>query len=129
VTIRGTTVTGSLALAAALAAGGCHPRPAVSTPSPRPAQQNQPPSVRAQCDPCRVAAGKTSRISAIAQDPDGDQVTYAWTAPGGTLASPSQPQTEWTAPVQDGPVPIVITVNDGKGGTATDAITIQVTKG
>jgi hypothetical protein len=31
--------------------------------------------------------------------------------------------------MKDGPVPVTITVSDGKGGIATDAITIQVTKG
>jgi hypothetical protein len=122
------TVAGVVALASMLAAAGCHPRPGVSVPAAQPARQNRPPSVRLQCEPCTIAVGKTLTVSATAQDPDGDQVSFAWTAPGGRLARPSERQTEWTAPMQEGPVPVTITVNDGKGGTATDAITIQVTK-
>jgi hypothetical protein len=110
----------------ALAASACHPRPAVATPSASPAGQNRPPSVHARCEPCTVPMGTVATVGASAQDPDGDQLTYVWTTPGGTLANPSQPETQWTAPGQEGPVPVTITVKDGKGGTATDAITIQV---
>jgi peptidoglycan-associated lipoprotein len=34
----------------------------------------------------------------------------------------------WTAPQQEGPVAVTVTVNDGKGGTASDTVTIQVTR-
>jgi peptidoglycan-associated lipoprotein len=34
----------------------------------------------------------------------------------------------WTAPQQEGPVRLTVTVNDGKGGTATAAVTIQVVR-
>jgi PKD domain-containing protein len=118
-----------LALAFALAAAACHPRPPASAPSARAAQPNRPPSVRARCEPCSVPAGRTATVSAAAQDPDGDRVSYAWTTPGGTLANPSGAETGWTAPLQEGPVPVTVTVTDGRGGIATDAITIQVTKG
>ena len=117
------------ALALALAASACHPRPRASARSPAAAQQNHPPSVHARCEPCSVQLGKAATVSAVAADPDGDKVSYAWTTPGGTLANPSGAETQWTAPMQEGPVPVAITVTDGKGGTATDAITIQVTKG
>jgi hypothetical protein len=116
-------------LAFALVSSACHPRPAVSASSPRLPEQNHPPSVQARCDPCSVQVGKTATVSAAAMDPDGDRVSYTWTTPGGTLATPSGAETQWTAPMQEGPVPVTITVTDGKGGTATDAITIQVTKG
>ena len=95
-------------------------------PPPPPAPQNQPPTVRARCEPCTVEVGKTSTVTADAQDADGDQLTYRWTAPAGTFASPTMRQTPWTAPMQEGPVPVTITVSDGKGGTATDSVTIQV---
>jgi hypothetical protein len=110
-------------------AAACHARAPASAPSPRLAQQNRPPSVRARCEPCSVGIGKNVIVSAAAQDPDGDSISYAWAAPAGAVASPERPETQWTAPMQEGPVPVTITVTDGKGGTATDAITIQVTKG
>jgi hypothetical protein len=67
-------------------------------------------------------------VSAVAQDPDGDPITYAWTAASGALANSSGTETQWTAPTLEGPVPVAITVTDGKGGTASDVITIQVIK-
>jgi outer membrane protein OmpA-like peptidoglycan-associated protein len=65
-------------------------------------------------------------VTADASDPDGDTLTYQWNAPAGTLTNARDRQTPWTAPMQEGPVPVTITVSDGKGGTATDAVTIQV---
>ena len=54
--------------------------------------------------------------------------TYRWTAPTGTLANPAERQTLWTAPQQEGSVPVTVTVNDGKGGTASDTVNIQVVR-
>ena len=65
-------------------------------------------------------------MTADAQDPDGDTLTYRWAAPSGVLAQPADRQTLWTAPQQEGPVQITVTVNDGKGGTANATTTIQV---
>ena len=95
-------------------------------PPPPPAPQNQPPTVRARCEPCTVEIGKTSTVTADAQDADGDQLTYQWTAPVGTFTNPTARQTPWTAPMQEGPVQVTVTVNDGHGHTATDSVTIQV---
>jgi outer membrane protein OmpA-like peptidoglycan-associated protein len=73
-----------------------------------------------------VEIGRTSTVTAIATDPDGDALMYRWTAPTGTFATPAARQTVWTAPQREGPVPVTVTVNDGKGGTASDTVTIQV---
>ncbi len=102
------------------------PPPPPPPPPPPVVQQNRPPTVRARCEPCTVEIGKTSTVTADAQDPDGDQLTYRWSAPTGTFTSPGTRQTPWTAPMQEGPVPVTITVDDGKGGTASDTVTIQV---
>ena len=104
------------------------PPPPPAPPPPPPAPQNRPPTVRAQCDPCTVEIGKSSTVTATAQDPDGDPLTYRWTAPTGTLANPAERQTLWTAAQQDGSVPVTVTVNDGKGGTASDTVNIQVVR-
>ena len=101
------------------------PPPPPPTPPP-PTPQNRPPTVRAQCDPCTVEIGKSSTVTATGQDPDGDTLTYRWTAPTGTLANPAERQTLWTAPQQEGSVPVTVTANDGKGGTASDTVNIQV---
>ena len=95
---------------------------------PTAAQQNRPPSVRARCEPCTVEAGTSSTVSATAQDPDGDALTYAWSAAAGSLTSASAARTPWTAPMVEGPVPVAVTVTDGRGGSASDVVTIQVVR-
>jgi outer membrane protein OmpA-like peptidoglycan-associated protein len=73
-----------------------------------------------------VEIGKTSTVTADAQDPDGDVLTYLWRANAGSLTSPTTRVSPWTAPMTPGSVPFTVTVNDGKGGTASDTVTIQV---
>jgi outer membrane protein OmpA-like peptidoglycan-associated protein len=102
------------------------PPPAPKPPPPPPA--NRPPTAKARCEPCTVEVGKSSTVTCDGQDPDGDPLTYKWSAPAGTFASPGDRQSLWTAPMQEGPVPVTCTVDDGKGGTATDTVTIQVVK-
>ena len=57
--------------------------------------------------------------------PDGDSLAYKWSAPTGTFANPAERQTIFTCPATPGSVPVTVTVTDGKGGTASDTITIQ----
>jgi peptidoglycan-associated lipoprotein len=104
------------------------PPPPPPPPPPAPSAQNRPPTVKASCNPCTVYVGKTSTVSADAQDPDGDTLTYAWSAPAGSLTTANARQTPWTAPMVEGPVPVTVRVSDGKGGTASDVVTIQVIK-
>jgi len=99
--------------------------PPAAPPTPAP-QANRQPTVRAACDPCTVEVGRTSNITADAQDPDGDPLTYQWNATTGSIANPTARQSVWTAPNQPGSVPVRVTVSDGRGGTATDTVTIQV---
>jgi outer membrane protein OmpA-like peptidoglycan-associated protein len=103
------------------------PPPPLPPPAPTPAPPvNRPPVVKVQCDPSTVEVGRTSTCTATATDPDGDPLTYSWTTPQGTLASPAERQTLWTAPQQEGTVPVTVTVNDGKGGMASATANIQV---
>jgi peptidoglycan-associated lipoprotein len=111
---------------------GFHPgvRVYVAPPPPPPppppaAPANRPPTVKARCEPCVVEIGKTSTVTADAQDPDGDTLTYKWSAPNGTFANPAERQTIFTCSKTAGSVPVTVTVSDGKGGTASDTITIQ----
>jgi outer membrane protein OmpA-like peptidoglycan-associated protein len=95
-------------------------------PPPDPPPANRPPTVSASCDPCEVPFGGTANVSAAASDPDNDPLTYRWSAPTGTLDRTNQSTAVWTAPNQAGPVPLSVTVNDGRGGSASDTVTIQV---
>jgi peptidoglycan-associated lipoprotein len=118
---------------------GYHPGVRVYVPPPPPPPPLPPPppppvrvhdlSVKAACDPCTVEVGKTSTVTATAQDSIGCAVTYRWSAPTGTLAQPAERVTLWTAPQQEGTVPVTITVTcptDNK--TASDTVNIQVTR-
>ena len=80
----------------------------------------------AACNPCTVEVGRTANVSATAQDPDGDALTYQWTAAAGSLTSRDRATDAWTAPNAAGPVQFTVTVNDGKGGTANATTTINV---
>jgi outer membrane protein OmpA-like peptidoglycan-associated protein len=97
------------------------------TAPPTPAAPpNRPPTVKARCEPCTVEVGRQLMASADAQDPDGDTLRYRWSAPTGTFANPAIRQTPWTAPGQPGAVPLTVTVDDGRGMTASDTVTVQV---
>jgi peptidoglycan-associated lipoprotein len=75
-----------------------------------------------------VEPGQTSRCSATATDPDGDPVTYEWTAPSGSFNPANAANTTWTAPQQLGNVPVTITARDNRGGSATSSVTLQVVR-
>lgn len=104
------------------------PPPAPPTPPPPPA--NRPPTVDITCGPpCTVLAGQSIGLVANGRDPDGDPLTYRWTAPTGTFSSPTTARTQWTAPADfEGTVPATVTVDDGKGGTASASANITVTR-
>ena len=90
----------------------------------RPGAASHTSDVRAECNPPTVEVGRTSTVTATATDSIDCAVTYRWTAPTGTFANPAERQTLWTAPNQEGSVPVTVTVtcpSDGK--TATDTVT------
>ena len=114
---------------------GYHPGTRVYVPPPPPAPPAPPPapahdlSVKADCDPCTVDVGKVSTLTATPQSSIGCSVTYSWSAPTGQLATPNTRTTQWTAPMQEGTVPVTITVTcpqDGK--TATNTVNVQVVR-
>jgi outer membrane protein OmpA-like peptidoglycan-associated protein len=104
------------------------PPPPPPPPQAPPPPANRPPTVTARCEPCTTLVGTSVTVTADATDPDGDTLTYRWTAPTGTFANASDRQTQFTCPAQPGAVPVTVTVNDGKGGTANATVTIQCTQ-
>lgn len=103
------------------------PPPVTPTAPPTPpVPPNRAPTVKARCEPCTVEVGRQLTASADAQDPDGDTLRYRWSSPTGSFGNAGDRQTPWTAPGQIGAVPLTVTVDDGKGMTATDTVTVQV---
>ncbi|MYC00123.1 MAG: tandem-95 repeat protein [Gemmatimonadetes bacterium] len=86
-----------------------------------------PPAVRATCEPCTVPRGGEVRLRAEASDPDGDSISYEWSAAHGTFTGATDgPDARWTAPERIGPVVIRVEVSDGQGGTAAAEVEVEV---
>jgi len=65
-------------------------------------------------------------ISASASDPDGDNLSYAWTVSGGAINNAAANPMKWTAPNAAGDYTIQVKVTDGKGGEAIKSKTVSV---
>ena len=105
------------------------PAPVVEAPRPPPPPvppPNRPPTVRAQCDPCRVEVGQTVTLRVTGQDPDGDPVSARWSVPSGTITDARATTTQWRAQTAPGKVVLTVTADDGRGGLATETVTIEV---
>ena len=76
--------------------------------------------------PLYIYVNRDYEVSVEASDPDGDSLSYNWTATGGSITKGNQNPAEWKAPSYPGFYTISVTVNDGKGGTATNGIYVQV---
>ena len=88
---------------------------------------NNPPTVRAACEPCTVPRGGEVRLSADASDPDGDPISYDWDAERGTFTGATDgPDARWTAPDRIGRFIIRVAVADGRGGTAVADVAVAV---
>jgi hypothetical protein len=87
---------------------------------------NRPPVI-AGLEPCseRVLPRGTCEIVCNATDPEGDELIYGWSASGGTITGEGATVT-WTAPASRGSYNVTVVVTDGRGGGATDYVTIEV---
>ena len=102
---------------------------AAAPPPPAPAPPpNRNPQVTIVCNPCTVEVGKPLSLSATPSDPDNDATTLRWSAPSGTFNPQTGASTTWTAPGQEGTVPLTATVTDARGGTGTATVQAQVTR-
>jgi hypothetical protein len=72
-----------------------------------------------------VDAGAACRgpiaVSGNATDADGDTLTFSWTTPLGTMSGPAQ-----ALVLPPGVYTLVLTVDDGNGGSASDSIVVAV---
>lgn len=75
--------------------------------------------------PRKIDLGEKSELTCLASDPDGDRLSYAWSAAAGTLTSHDSIAI-WQAPGIEGNYFITCQIEDGKGGAAVDSIGIVV---
>ena len=68
-------------------------------------------------------------LRAEASEPNGDRLTFQWSASGGRLADARAEATEWRAETAPGLITFTVSVDDGRGGTATDTVPIEVAAG
>jgi len=98
---------------AALLIGGCTP-------------PNQPPLISSLTPgKGQVSPSDSCQVKCVASDPDGDQLSYSWSADGGSISG-EEPVVTWTAPAAPGDYTIAVKVTDGRGGEATTQLTIGV---
>jgi hypothetical protein len=63
-----------------------------------------------------------------ASDPDGDELSYNWTATAGSISGAGT-VINWTAPQAVGEYDVTVVVKDGHGGSATKTLSISVVTG
>jgi hypothetical protein len=73
----------------------------------------------------RVVPSGSCQIVCSATDPDGDELSYNWSASAGELNGEGATVT-WIAPNSAGPYNITVTVADGRGDEVTKQVTVVV---
>jgi hypothetical protein len=97
---------------------------------PEPPKPNHPPVASCSASPTSVYQGSTDAIAVhvAATDADNDPLTYSYTATGGTVDG-SGPDVRFNpAGLAIGSYTVNAKVDDGRGGTATCAVDVAVTK-
>ena len=98
---------------------------ACAQPPPESAQPNQAPIIeRINYMPDTFATSEV-QLECLANDADSDNLTYQWKAEAGQISG-SGPNVLWMPPGKMGTYPIMLVVSDGKGGAATENISIRV---
>lgn len=95
-----------------------------------PASANHIPTVDLTASKSDPGVGEEITLTATGADVDaGDTLTFNWLAPGGTLGTPAQTgmvsTATWSATAA-GTYVVSVSCSDGKGGVATDAVTILI---
>lgn len=87
---------------------------------------NQPPTIISlTAEEERVSQWMATTIECIAQDADGDELSFAWAATDGTVIGEGA-RAKWTAPGRPGDFAVIVTVTDGRGGEAVDSVYLEV---
>jgi len=98
---------------------------ACTPPPPEVKRPNQAPVIE-NINYARDAFGTSEvQIECLAKDADSDNLTYQWKAEFGQISGKG-PNVSWTPPGKMGTYLVTLIVTDGKGGVATENISIRV---
>jgi outer membrane protein OmpA-like peptidoglycan-associated protein len=89
---------------------------------------NKPPTINCQTATMDVASGASIELRAKASDPDGDNLTYSWTASGGSVSGSGETATFNATGVKAGSYTVTVTVTDSKGAKASCSMTVNVSE-
>ena len=93
------------------------------------AMPNQPPSITSLKTMRDVLSPLSScLIECVASDPDGDELSYEWSANKGDILDVNGATIAWSAPESEGECSIMVKVTDVNGGEVTDSVIITVKK-
>ena len=96
--------------------------------NPPPPPPNHPPTVSVTAEPTKVTAGSGDSIilKAQAADVDNDTLSYKWSATGGGIEG-NGAEVRWNShDAKEGTYTATVTVDDGRGGTASASTDMQV---
>jgi Big-like domain-containing protein len=73
-----------------------------------------------------VTPGGTLYLSASAYDPNGDALSFSWTAAAGSFSTPTSEWTSWTAPSTEGTHRLRLEVTDARGTSTSVSFDVYV---
>jgi len=87
---------------------------------------NRPPYIESlRAAPSVIGQAGTAVIECVASDPDGDELSYQWSAKRGRIWGQGS-AVKWTAPDACGDCIVTVTVTDSKGAKISQSVTIKV---
>ena len=87
---------------------------------------NQNPVISCTTDRSPIMPGERTGITSTASDPDGDPLTYSYSAAAGQVTGDGPKATFDSTGLQPGSYPVKCAVSDGKGGTAESSTNVDV---
>ncbi|HKV24883.1 MAG TPA: OmpA family protein [Candidatus Acidoferrum sp.] len=89
---------------------------------------NRPPTATLSVERSPIQPGEHTGVICTGSDPDGDPLTYSYSASGGQVTGTNSNATFDATGLQPGSYTVKCTVNDGRGGTADASGTVEVTE-
>ncbi|MGC0771673.1 MAG: Ig-like domain-containing protein [Candidatus Acidiferrum sp.] len=92
------------------------------------ARPNRPPTATLSVERSPILPGEHTGIICTGSDPDGDPLTYAYSASGGQITGNGSNATFDATGLQSGTYSVKCTVNDGRGGTGDASGSVEVSE-